>query len=386
MPRLLLIVPTLSSYEAFLSDFAEAAVLKGYEVHVATHLKLLDGREPEESSIHSSAVHFHSLKIPRAADLIAILRASRGLRSLVQQIRPDWVQAHFSIAALVLAVAKQSHWPYTSCIIQGLSSTLNRGLRRVLSWFGERYAISKLDEMWVLTQDDYEVVSAWEPSKARLQEALGFGCRLEHFDPNQYSADWCNERKSKLSLAEEAFTIIFVGRLVAFKGFDLVARLYWELKSRGCDVQLILLGAFDELHASGLSDTEVQKLKIDSSVLLPGWKACVAEWLALADICVFPSEREGMPVCLMESLALGVPVLTANSRGCRDVVRDGIDGIVRKDLSVASLADQVEKLMMDLPRLESFRLSCLEGRGRFDRKHFVSEQLSELEAVLTQGY
>lgn len=382
MPRLLLIVPTLSSYEAFLSDFAEAAISNGHEVHVATHLKLLDGRVVEESMSLTPGVHFHPLEMPRGASVLSIFRASRKLRAIVESIKPDWVQAHFSVAALILAVAKQSSWPYTSCIIQGLASTMTQGVGRYLSWLGERYAISQLDEMWVLTQDDYSVVNAWNPSKARLQEALGFGCRLELFDSDRYDADWCRQRKEALSFSAEAFTIIYVGRLVAFKGFDKVARLYWELKSRGADVQLILLGAFDELHPSGLSESEVGILEEDPSVLLPGWQESVSEWLAIADICVFPSQREGMPVCLMESLALGVPVLTAASRGCRDVVRDGVDGFVARDVSVASLADKVESLIGDSQALESCRVASRAGRSRFDRKHYVSEQLSALDRAL----
>lgn len=382
MPRLLLIVPTLSSYEAFLTDFAEAAISQGHEVHVATHLKLLDGRSFEESKSLSSDVHFHSIPMSRGASLPTIFQASRKLRSLVERIQPDWIQAHFSVAALILAVAKQSSWPYTSCIIQGLASTMTQGLSRYLSWLGERYAISQLDEMWVLTQDDYSVIKVWDSTKARLQEAPGFGCRLELFNPSQYGEDWSLRRKKALSLSSEAFTIIYVGRLVAFKGFDKVARLYWELKSRGADVQLILLGAFDDLHPSGLSESEIKMLEDDTAVLLPGWQEFVAEWLAIADICVFPSEREGMPVCLMESLALGVPVLTTDSRGCRDVVRDGVDGYILQNVTVSRMADVIESLIADSPTLDSLRLGSFEGRARFDRKHYVSEQLSALNGFL----
>jgi glycosyltransferase involved in cell wall biosynthesis len=242
--------------------------------------------------------------------------------------------------------------------------------------------MSQLDEMWVLTQDDYAVIKKWDAEKACLQEAPGFGCRLEYFDPDQYDAEWCRQRKEALSMSAGAFTIIYVGRFVAFKGIDRVARLYWELKWRGADVQLVLLGAFDDLHPSGLNATEVELLENDPSVIIPGWQESVAQWLAIADLCVFPSEREGMPVCLMESISMGVPVITSNSRGCRDVVRDGIDGYIVQDTTVISLADKIESLMMDSPTMKSLSLASKSGRCRFDRKCFVSEQLSALDAAL----
>ncbi len=69
-------------------------------------------------------------------------------------------------------------------------------------------------------------------------------------------------------------------------------------------------------------------METKNRVILAVWQANVADWLSIADLCVFASERGGMPVCLMESLSMGVPVITANTRGCRDVVRDGVDGVV----------------------------------------------------------
>jgi glycosyltransferase involved in cell wall biosynthesis len=379
---LLLLVPTLSSYEAFLSDFAEAAHAEGYEVHVATRLSLLDGREVDECAHLTSGISFHPLSMPRGASPLSIIQVSRELRALVESLKPDWIQAHFSIAALVLALARQNKWPYTSSVIQGLASTLAKGFSRVLTWLAERYAISRLDEMWVLTKDDYAVISTWDATKARLQEAPGFGCRLGLFNSDSYDADWCRQRKETLSLSATAFTLIFVGRLVAFKGFDKVVRTYRELKSRGADVQLILLGTLDDLHSSGLSKCELEQLKADPSVLLGGWQKSVAEWMAIADLCVFPSVREGMPVCLMESIAMGVPVLTTDSRGCRDVVRDGVDGYTLPDASVMSLVEKVESLMEDSKTLGALGEACQSGRSRFDRNLFVTEQMVAMKDAI----
>ena len=156
--RLLLVVPTLSSYEAFLSDFAQAAVSVGHEVHVATQLKLLDGRAVEGISGQGAGIFFHSILMPRGASPVAAVQAARELRRLVAKVPPDWIQAHFSAAALVCALAKSKDWPFTSCVIQGLACTLARGKSRLAAWCGERLAMARLDEMWVLTDDDFDVI------------------------------------------------------------------------------------------------------------------------------------------------------------------------------------------------------------------------------------
>ncbi|MDG1668446.1 MAG: glycosyltransferase [Opitutae bacterium] len=383
MATLLLVVPTLSSYEAFLSDFADVAVGAGHEVHVATHLERLTGCGVSGVGKESPVI-FHDIQFPRGADPLALWRAARQLRQLVKQEQPDWIQAHFSVAALVAALAKTSAWPYTDCIIQGLACTLSRGRARLAAWFGERFAMLRLDAMWVLTQDDFEVVRNWNSSKARIQDAPGFGCRLDRFDPGSYSESGRIERRTELGVESHECILIYVGRLAAFKGFEKVVTAYRNLRLRGAPVRLLILGAFDALHPSGLTEEEIFELKNDSSVLMPGWQANVAEWLTLSDLCVFPSEREGMPVCLMEALCMGVPVVTSNSRGCRDVVRHGIDGLVLVNSSSGSIADAVASLL-DTPHLvERMHRSAIEGCEQFDRKHFINEQLAAMEVVLAK--
>ena len=191
----------------------------------------------------------------------------------------------------------------------GLACTLARGKARLAAWCGERLAMARLDEMWVLTDDDFEVIRNWDSSKARIQDAPGFGCRLDRFDSGSYSESGRAERCLELGISENDCVLVFVGRLAAFKGFDRTVRAFNALCDRGVSVRLLVLGTFDDLHPSGLSETEVEALKTSSSVIMAGWQADVADWLSIADLCVFPSEREGMPVCLMEALSMGVPVI-----------------------------------------------------------------------------
>lgn len=125
-------------------------------------------------------------------------------------------------------------------------------------------------------------------------------------------------------------------------------------------------------------------LETNNRVILAGFQANVADWLSIVDLCVFPSEREGMPVCLMESLSMGVPVITANTRGCRDVVRDGVDGVVLDEPSVDELADTIVELIREPLRLEKMKQSAIARRSSFDRKHYVEEQLLGVRKALNR--
>ena len=138
---------------------------------------------------------------------------------------------------------------------------------------------------------------------------------------------------------------------------------------------LMLVGALDDVHASGLTAPEQAALAVDPRVIDARWPWHVAPYLAVADICLLPSVREGLPVTAMEALAMGVPVVTVDSRGCRDVVRDGIDGIVLPDADADLIAETLRTMSARRDCLCRLAQAAVAGRDRFDRRRYVAAEL-----------
>ena len=67
--------------------------------------------------------------------------------------------------------------------------------------------------------------------------------------------------------------------------------------------------------------------------------------LARADIFCLPSYREGVPNALLEACACGLPIVTTNVPGCRDVVTDGLNGLLVPVRNAVALADALETLI-----------------------------------------
>ena len=114
---------------------------------------------------------------------------------------------------------------------------------------------------------------------------------------------------------------IFIGRLVAFKGFHLVVRGFLQTHAINDKIKLLVCGEFDDLHESGLNPDEIVRFSDHEGISYIGWTNTVERYLGISDAVVFPSEREGVPVNLMEALSMGAPVVTCDSRGCRDVMK-----------------------------------------------------------------
>jgi glycosyltransferase involved in cell wall biosynthesis len=205
--------------------------------------------------------------------------------------------------------------------------------------------------------------------------SCGIGCDLEKFDRERVSAVDRQALRTRLRLEPDHRVFVFIGRCVAFKGFDLTVRTFLKIAKTDPRLRLLLIGPRDPLHPSGLTPAEELACQNCPQIIQLGLDLDAAKYLAISDVMVFPSRREGMPVCLMEALAMGVPVITRDSRGCRDVVRHGQDGLVLRDPTIDTLGAAIKRLAEDDGLRGRLSAEALAGRQRFDRRIFIREQM-----------
>lgn len=117
-------------------------------------------------------------------------------------------------------------------------------------------------------------------------------------------------------------------------------------------------------------------------VLSVGWQDDPAPYLAISDTMVFPSARERMSVCVMEALAMGFPVVTLDSRGCRDVVCNGVNGMVLGQADVGELNDAIDSLCLQPELLKGMRNGVLRRRSLLSWQQYFKEQLKLLDQVV----
>lgn len=126
----------------------------------------------------------------------------------------------------------------------------------------------------------------------------------------------------------------YVGQLIARKNLSLLIKAFalWGRK----DASLVLVGEGDARVAL---EAEAANLGIDGQTHFAGWRTDRLEWMRGMDLFVLPSLVEGMPRCLMESMAAGVPVATSDIPGSRDLVHHGETGQLFPVDCARSLAD-----------------------------------------------
>ena len=380
--RILLAIPTITSYHTFLKELMESLVIQGWDTHLACALEPIRGFDCYKEAVAGKT---HHIDFPRGANPKRHLLAALQLRKLVKEICPQLIHCHFGVTSFTAALARRPSWPFTIATIQGLTFPQTHGLRKWVFGACEYWSQRQMDGTWVLTQCDVDAfASLGVQNKMFLQSSKGFGCRLDLFDRSRYGKDGLQALRRSLGIKQDDFVFIFIGRQVQFKGFAVAVRAFTNIANEYSQVKLLLVGERDPLHPTGLCAAEEKYLRSSQNIVHVGWVNDVAKYLAISDANVFPSKREGMPVNLMESLAMGVPVITSNSRGCRDVIRNDIDGLLILELTERAFEAAMRRLLGDGSLRSRLAENALAGRARFDRRAWIKEQIEIYDRFLNR--
>ena len=137
--------------------------------------------------------------------------------------------------------------------------------------------------------------------------------------------------------------LLWVGRLDPIKGLDVLVKAV-ALLAATRPVRLAVVG---EGSFRGELDRVVASQGVADRVHLLGPRRDVPRLLQAADVFVFPSRTEGLPNALLEAMAAGLPIVTTDAPGCRDLIQDGRTGLVVPVDDPAALADAVGRLLSD---------------------------------------
>lgn len=146
--------------------------------------------------------------------------------------------------------------------------------------------------------------------------------------------------------ADTPHRIICVGRLSSEKGHAGLLEAFADLRGRGVGAQLVLVGdgpERDSLERQGVA------LGIADAVRFEGRmeeQETLAE-IARADLLVLPSFMEGLPVVLMEAMALSVPVVASRVAGIPELVEDRKEGILFRPADWSQLCDAMQRILSD---------------------------------------
>jgi glycosyltransferase involved in cell wall biosynthesis len=350
-------------------NFVKALTHAGHEVHT---IAPKDDYTPK--LIEAGCQHHNVYMDSRGANILKDSALIVELATLYSRIKPD-VVLHFTIkpniygtlAAAMLRIPSINN-------VCGLGTVfLKKGL---VSWVAKllyKVAFRFPKKVFFQNPDDLQLFLKKKLVAKEVAALLpGSGIDVSKFEATPFKRNF-------------TFTFLLVSRLIIDKGIYEFIDAIRLLKAEGVQARFQVLGAKDPMHKRGIPDALIDAWCAEGLIEYLGKTDDVQPYIQQADCVVLPSYREGSPKSLMEAACLAKPIVTTDVPGCRQVVKDGFNGLLCKPYSAKDLAD---KLML-MTKIPSATLQLMGECGRrkmeleFSDTVVIKKYLSALDQLST---
>lgn len=340
-PRIIYLIPNDWYFWTHRLHLAQAARDAGYEVTIAT----LPGEYVER--IKAEGFIFHPLKLQRLnATPWTELKTIADIVSLHRRVRPDIVhQVTLRVVLYGSIAAKITHIPTVNAIT-GLgylfiaNGLKERVLRNILALIF-RFFLKGHNVTIFQNEDDRGAFLQRKIVKENQTVLIaGAGVNTQEFAPTPEP--------------EGIPTILLTARMLKDKGIIELVEASRLLKQRGNIFRVILAGMLDPGNPTAITEQEINEWQADGLVEWVGQQSDIAQRLVQCHIVCLPSYREGLPLSLIEAAAAGRPIVTTDVPGCREIVREGWNGLLVPAKDSVALAEALQKLMQDAQLRKQF--------------------------------
>jgi glycosyltransferase involved in cell wall biosynthesis len=279
-------------------------------------------------------------------------------RPLLDRFRPALIHAHFATEPTEVArrLAAEIGVPFT------FTAHGYDVYRRPPADFADRAAAAAA------------VVTVSDANRSYIEDTFGVPASRVHVIPCGIDTTWFTPARET---AGDAPIVVCVARLNPVKQLDVLIRACGMLRDRHVAFTCAIVG--DGPDRSALESLRAE-LDLNGAVALVGAveQAGVRDWWRRASVAVLSSRSEGMPVCLMEAAACGVPAVAPDVGGIGELIEDGVTGIVTPPNDPVALANALQRLLSDADLRGSMRGAARRrAEARFSRRR----QIDSLSAI-----
>lgn len=320
--------------------------------HKVTLLAKEDATTPYLKSL---GLNFKSLSIDtNGINPLKDFRTVHNYYRCFKEIKPDLV-INYTIKPVIYGgiVARLLGIPYIS-VLTGLGSSFiaqNWLTHLVQKMF--YYSQRKATKVLSLNKEDVEFFITKKIVPSHKVDQLPEGIDSQHF--------FFSPLPAMLPLK-----FLFVGRVIADKGIEEYVEVAKQMKAQGSNVIFQVLGPVDVANQTAIAKEKFNAWIQAGLIEYLGATNDVRPYIQQAHCIVLPSYREGVALVLLEAAAMGRPIITTNAPGCRDVVEDGINGLLCE-------AKSSDSLYQAIIRLSALPLEVLSDMGKAGRKKVEGE-------------
>jgi len=211
--------------------------------------------------------------------------------------------------------------------------TLIESLYRVVFKFSDQ-------TVFVNSDDPEYLIGKNIIDRERVKVIRSVGIDTEEYSPDSISEETKDRYREELKIGKDEPVITMIGRAILHKGTEDFYKSAELLKDK--NYRFLFIGDIDEGNRFSMSR---EFMNSQSNVSWLGFRSDIKELIAVSDIIVLPSYREGVPRTLLEAGAMGKPIIATDVIGCRETVVDGSNGYLVPLNSPKDISDKIKFIL-----------------------------------------
>ena len=331
----------------FFKSFIEKLVEEGNTVDIAANMI----NSPVPDCYNEWNCKTFQISCSRSPMSFGNIKAVNEIKKLVAQTHYDIVHCHTPIAAACTRLAcidARKNGTRVIYTAHGFHFYDGAPVKNwVLFYPVERFLSKWTDVLITINKEDYK--RAIEDFKAEKTFYVpGVGVDIEYFSTCKVDKE---KKRLEIGVKTDDLILLSVGELSVRKNQQVIIEALGKMKQEGTIGSIVYLivgkGVLQEFFQA-----LIEKHGLQDHVKMLGFRSDIAELLHVADLFVFPSLQEGLPVALMEAMASGTPCLASRIRGNTDLLDN-----IPKSLVSFNTVNEWKKSIIEAIKLDSTYMS-----------------------------
>lgn len=371
--RVLMLASVASMIDQFNMQNIRLLAGMGYEVHVACNFG--KGNTCDAAHIQrfwrrlcSQGIICHQWDCPR--DVLAVrecFRAFTQLLRLTKAYRFELIHCHSPVGGALARITAHYNKVFVIYTAHGFHFYKGAPVKNWLLFYPAEKLLSYWTDVLVTVNREDFAFARRHLNASKIFRIPGVGIDSGKFAKTAADTSVRAAFRLKHAIAQDALLLLSAGELNEGKNHRVVleaaAQLKYQYQKKNVCCMICGIGRLQKSLVR-----YARSLGIEKQVFLPGYIEDMEAAYAAADIFVFPSKREGMPVALMEAMAAGLPVIASDIRGCAELIDPAGGYLSAPDdaagfaAAAAQLAEWKEQYPQHLKAMGRHNRSKISGR------------------------
>lgn len=337
--KILFVSNVRSHIGQFHTNFINLLKENGHTIDVSC----FDNSADKDGFDFKSINKFYFIPLQRSPYKIENIKAIKQLKELIIKENYDIIHCHTPMGAVAARVAAKQAKSKAKVIYTAHGFHFFKGAPKINWMFF--YPVEKIlahytDTLITINKEDYNLsVSKKFKVKDQILKINGVGVDLSKF--TAVTPQVKLQLRDEYGFSKDDFLLIYPADLVTGKNQEMIFKAVKILRNKIPSIKLLLPG-----HQKMITEYRqmVKDMDIEDSVEFMGYRRDIAKLVSMCDVSVSASRREGLPVNLIEALAIGKPIVATKVRGNSDIVEDGVNGFLVELDNYEQMADKLMEI------------------------------------------